>query len=142
MKIKLVELESEMKAAFSLRIQVFVLEQSVPEDEELDAYDSAALHAIAVIDEEVIGTGRLLTHNPNYGQIGRMAVHKEWRRQNVGGQILLYLEKEASIRGITQIRLNAQEYVKSFYSLHGYIEHGNLFVEAGISHIEMRKDIK
>jgi predicted GNAT family N-acyltransferase len=96
MKIKLVELESEMEAAFSLRIQVFVLEQSVPEDEELDEYDSAALHAIAVVDEDVIGTGRLLSHNPNYGQIGRMAVHKEWRRQNVGGQILLYLEKEVS----------------------------------------------
>ncbi|MAZ60438.1 MAG: GNAT family N-acetyltransferase, partial [Chloroflexi bacterium] len=62
--------------------------------------------------------------------------------QNVGGQILLYLEKEASNRGITQIRLNAQEYVKLFYSLHGYIEHGDLFFEAGISHIEMRKDIK
>ena len=52
MKIKLVELESEMQAAFALRIQVFVLEQSVPEDEELDEYDSTAMHAIAIFNEE------------------------------------------------------------------------------------------
>ena len=142
MKIKLVELESEMQAAFALRIQVFVLEQSVPEDEELDGYDSTAIHAIAIFNELVVGTARLLIHNSTCGQIGRMAVRKQWRRQNIGGQILSYLEKEASSQGITQIMLHAQEYVKLFYSHHGYVEHGDPFLEAGISHIEMRKDIK
>ncbi|MEE2881385.1 MAG: GNAT family N-acetyltransferase [Chloroflexota bacterium] len=141
-KIKLVERESEMQAAFALRIQVFVLEQSVPEDEELDEYDSTAIHAIAVVGEEVIGTARLLIHNSTCGQIGRMALGESWRRQGIGGQILLYLEKEASSRGITQIMLHAQEYIKTFYSGHGYIEHGDPFLEAGISHIEMLKDIK
>jgi predicted GNAT family N-acyltransferase len=37
--------------------------------------------------------------------------------------------------------LHAQEYVKSFYASHGYVEHGEVFLEVNIPHIEMRKEL-
>jgi predicted GNAT family N-acyltransferase len=57
----------------------------------------------------------------------------------VGGLILKFLEDEAREQGATEFVLHAQEYVKAFYAAHGYTEHGDMFMEAGIPHIEMRK---
>jgi predicted GNAT family N-acyltransferase len=70
-----------------------------------------------------------------------MAVDREWRRKGVGGQILLFLEEEARAQGYRSSVLHAQEYVKSFYASHGYVEHGEVFLEVNIPHIEMRKEL-
>ncbi len=140
-ELKLVETEAEMEAALAVRMRVFVAEQSVPAEEELDDEDATATHVIARHNELVIGTGRLLIRAEGTCQIGRMAVDQPWRRQGVGGQLLLYLEQEARSQGMSQVMLHAQEYVKGFYSAHGYLERGELFLEAGIPHIEMRKEI-
>lgn len=141
LEIKLVQTEAEMEAALAVRMRVFVAEQSVPAEEELDDEDATATHVIARHDELVVGTGRLLIRAEGTCQIGRMAVDQPWRRQGVGGQLLLYLEQEARSQGMSQVTLHAQEYVKSFYAAHGYLERGELFLEASIPHIEMRKEI-
>ncbi len=140
-ELKLVETEAEMEAALAVRMRVFVAEQSVPAEEELDDEDATATHVIARHNELVIGTGRLLIRAEGTCQIGRMAVDQPWRRQGVGGRLLLYLEQEARSQGMSQVMLHAQEYVKGFYAAHGYLERGELFLEAGIPHIEMRKEI-
>ncbi len=140
-ELKLVETEAEMEAALAVRMRVFVAEQSVPAEEELDDEDATATHVIARHNELVVGTGRLLIRAEGTCQIGRMAVDQPWRRQGVGGQLLLYLEQEARSQGMSQVMLHAQEYVKGFYAAHGYLERGELFLEAGIPHIEMRKEI-
>lgn len=140
-ELKLVETEADMEAALAVRMRVFVAEQSVPAEEELDDEDATATHVIARHNELVVGTGRLLIRAEGTCQIGRMAVDQPWRRQGVGGQLLLYLEQEARSQGMSQVMLHAQEYVKGFYAAHGYLERGELFLEAGIPHIEMRKEI-
>ncbi len=140
-ELKLVETEAEMEAALAVRMRVFVAEQSVPAEEELDDEDATATHVIARHNELVVGTGRLLIRAEGTCQIGRMAVDQPWRRQGVGGRLLLYLEQEARSQGMSQVMLHAQEYVKGFYAAHGYLERGELFLEAGIPHIEMRKEI-
>ena len=140
-ELKLVETEAEMESALAVRMRVFVAEQSVPAEEELDDEDATATHALARHNELVIGTARLLILGEGLCQIGRMAVDQPWRRQGVGGQLLLYLEQEARSQGMSQAMLHAQEYVKSFYAAHGYLERGEVFLEAGIRHIEMRKEI-
>ena len=140
-EVKLVETEAEMEAALAVRMRVFVAEQSVPAEEELDDDDATATHAIASHNGVVIGTGRLLIREEGVCQIGRMAVDQPWRRRGVGGQLLLHLEQEARAQGMSQATLHAQVYVKSFYAAHGYLEHGEEFLEAGILHIEMRKEI-
>ena len=137
--VKRVESEAEMEGAIGVRFRVFVAEQAVSPEEELDEADATATHAIALSGDTIIGTGRLLRQDDTTAIIGRMAVDREWRRNGVGGQILLFLEEEARAQGLRESVLHAQEYVKSFYASHGYAEHGDVFLEVNIPHIEMRK---
>ncbi len=139
--VKLVETEQELEGAIGVRFRVFVSEQSVPPEEELDEADATATHAIAISQDKVIGTGRLIVQDESTAIIGRMAVDLKWRRHGVGGRILTFLEQEARSRGLRHALLHAQEYVKSFYASHGYAEHGEVFLEVGIPHIEMRKGL-
>ncbi len=139
--VKLVETERELEAAIGVRFRVFVAEQSVPPEEELDEADATAIHAIALLDGEVVGTGRLLLGDGDTVHIGRMAVDAPQRRRGIGGAILEFLEGEARGRGYQRSVLHAQEYVKEFYASHGYQQHGESFLEVNIPHIEMRKGL-
>ena len=136
--VKLVETEQDMEAAVGIRFRVFVDEQSVPPEIELDEYDAVATHAIALLDGVAIGTGRAIVEGGS-ARIGRMAVEREHRRSGVGGLVLRFLEDETRQQGAEEFVLHAQDYVKAFYAGHGYAEHGDTFMEAGILHIEMRK---
>ena len=139
--VKLVETEEEMEGALNVRFRVFVAEQQVPMDEELDEFDSIATHAIILHQKEIVATGRVVYGNEDSAaRIGRMAVDVEWRRKGLGGLLLQFLEKEAAAQGVNTYILNAQEYVKDFYASHGYVERGETFLEANILHILMRKE--
>ena len=107
----------------------------------MDQADANATHAIALHQNRVVGTGRLLRQDADTAVIGRMAVDQEWRRRGIGGLILEHLEEVARSQGMSRSVLNAQEYVKEFYASHGYVEHGDVFLEVEITHIEMRKDL-
>jgi len=144
--IKLVETEEEMEGAMGVRFRVFVGEQKVPMEEELDETDAAATHVIVVLNRagqegEVVATGRVFYRDEDTAaRIGRMAVDIEYRRQGIGGRLLQFLEEESASQGVTTYILNAQVYVKDFYAAHGYIERGEEFLEADIVHILMRKE--
>ena len=147
--VKLVETEAELAGAINVRMRVFVSEQSIPAEVELDEADATATHAVALHQGEVVGTGRLVVDAGEVedsepapaGRIGRMAVDQPWRRQGVGGQILRFLEGEARRQGLPQCVLHAQEYVKDFYAGEGYQERGEVFLEVDIPHIEMWKEL-
>ena len=136
--IKLVESEADMEAAVGIRFRVFVDEQSVPPEIELDEYDVVATHALALLDGVAIATGRAIVEDGS-ARIGRMAVDRQYRRSGVGGLVLRFLEDEAREQGAGEFVLHAQDYVRAFYAGHGYEEHGDTFMEAGILHVEMRK---
>ncbi|MCH8745738.1 MAG: GNAT family N-acetyltransferase [Chloroflexi bacterium] len=139
--VKFVETKSELEGAINVRMRVFVVEQQIPVAEEIDDADATATHAIALYQGQIVGTGRLLYRDDGMAQIGRMAVDRQFRRQGVGGRILAFLEDEARAQGIGSCLLHAQEYVKAFYAGSGYVERGDLFLEADIPHIEMRKEL-
>ena len=130
-----------MEEAIAVRFRVFVGEQSIPPEEELDEADATATHAIALCQGKVVGTGRLLVTDSDEAQIGRMAVDSAWRRRGIASQILEFLEQSARALGVKRCVLHAQEYVKSFYAAHGYREHGDSFLEVNILHVEMRKTL-
>ena len=138
--IKLVDTETEMEGALGVRFRVFVSEQQVPMEEELDEIDASATHAIAIHNGQVIATGRVFYRDADSAaRIGRMAVDSDWRRHGIGGRLLKFLEQEATKQGVTTYILNAQVYVKDFYAANGYEERGEEFLEADIVHILMRK---
>ena len=137
--VKLVESTAEMEAVKAIRFRVFVDEQGVPPEEEMDEADATALHVLALLGSLPVGTGRLVTLPQGEGQIGRMAVYQPHRRAEVGSLILRRLEEEARRLGLTQAVLHAQTYIKAFYARQGYTEEGEVFMEAGIEHVSMRK---
>lgn len=130
--------------ATRIREIVFVAEQGVPADIELDEHDPRCLHALAR-DETgaAVGTGRLLPSERRDGRstarIGRMAVLKAWRGQGIGSAILLRLLEAARDRADTDVVLASQLHARDFYLAHGFLEEGEEFLDAGIPHRAMRR---
>jgi predicted GNAT family N-acyltransferase len=125
--------------AYALRQRVFVGEQGVPAELERDALDEGAFHAVALDGARCVGTGRLVAQAGGVGRVGRMAVDAAHRRGGVGARVLEALEARARADGVREIELHAQCYVEDFYRRHGYAREGDVFEEAGIAHVVMRK---
>lgn len=117
-----------------IRQTVFVREQHVPVELEWDEFDARCLHLLAADSaENPIGTARLLPT----GIIGRMAVLKEWRGNDVGSALVLRLLEEARKKQIEQVTLSAQLHAMPFYVKFGFQIVGEEFTEAGIPHVKM-----
>ncbi len=122
--------------AGAIRFEVFVEEQQVPIAEELDAMDAECLHALAFNQQGVaVATGRLLPD----GHIGRMAVRLSERGKGVGAAVLQALVESAQTRGFKEVVLGAQLHAKGFYLKQGFVEFGDVFLDANIEHVMMRK---
>ena len=121
--------------ASTVRHEVFVVEQNVPVDIELDAHDAEGVHAVAYDENNrPVGTGRLLPD----AHIGRMAVVLACRGQGVGSVLLEHLIHQARQRDYPQVVLSAQTHAQLFYERYGFIAEGPLYMDAGIEHILMR----
>ena len=123
--------QASSKILTAIRLQVFVEEQQVPESEEIDEHDVTALHWLAYgPNDEVMATARMLDD----GQVGRMAVLKEFRQKGVGSSLMRNMIRYAVIAGMKQLFLNAQIKAIPFYERFGFAAQGNPFMDAGISH--------
>jgi len=125
---------------FRLRCEVFVSEQGVPLELELDALDDAATHLAALRDSEVVGTLRILQDGAA-AKIGRVAVRAALRQAGIGSALMRRAAAIVSERGFSEILLHAQVAVAGFYRRLGYVEEGDVFDEAGIPHITMRRKL-
>ena len=134
--------KKDQSDCFAIRSEVFVEEQGVPKEEELDGLDRTSMHALARVNGIPVATGRLITIDNKDAIIGRMAVKLEYRRIGIASLILDFLEEKARKKGIQNITLEAQEYVKQFYSDHGYSERGEVFLDVGIPHVKMAKELR
>lgn len=130
------------EAARQIRTEVFVHEQQIPLELEWDEDDSTALHAVAYNRLGMpVATGRLLQHGPDVARIGRMAVSRVLRGSGLGRAILQALMEAARLRGDRSVILHAQRSAEGFYHQLGFAGHGDPFEEAGIPHLEMRKEL-
>jgi predicted GNAT family N-acyltransferase len=134
-QIELMEWERAREEARRVRFAVFVEEQGVPPEIEIDERDAQCIHALARVDGRVVGTGRLLPD----AHVGRMAVLRECRGTGVGGAILERLVERARGRGDREIVLSAQVHAIPFYARHGFAAFGPVYEEAGIPHQDMRR---
>ena len=134
--------KKDQSDCFAIRTEVFVEEQGVPKEEELDGLDRTSMHALARINSIPVATGRLITIDNKNAKIGRMAVKLQYRRIGIASLVLDFLEEKARKKGIQNITLEAQEYVKRFYSDRGYSERGKVFLDVGIPHVKMAKELR
>ncbi len=142
---------ADMQAVFAVRQTVFVLGQGVPPELERDALDAFADHAVAVQDGRVVGTGRLLDGRTDeaghlvpgtagtVGTVGRMAVLDAVRGGGVGRALLDLLVATAAARGRPVVELHAQVHARGFYERAGFLPYGQVYLEAGIEHVGMRR---
>jgi len=131
---------ARMEQAWALRRRVFIEEQHVPEEIELDADDARAIHALALEGERPVGCGRMLERE-GYVKIGRMAVLGERRRAGVGCRVLAFLVERARERGFKRAVLDAQLHAEGFYLKQGFTPVGEVFEEAGIMHRRMERTL-
>ena len=124
-------------SAFLVRQAVFIQEQKVPAELELDEYDPLAAHALAYVDGRCVGTGRLVHLDDRQAQIGRMAVLAPYRNQGVGRLILGELTELAKSQGMESIVLHSQVVAIPFYEKLGFQAQGPIYDEAGIPHRNM-----
>ena len=124
---------SNTKDICAIRYEVFVDEQNVPVDLEIDGLDGKAKHALAFVDGVPIGTGRIL----NDGDIGRVAVLKNYRGLGIVKLIMKELIKWAEDMTIEKVWLASQWHAHSFYLDLGFDCVGEIYKEAGIDHIKM-----
>ncbi len=119
----------------AIRFKVFVEEQHVPPDLELDGRDPACRHVLAEVPGRgFVGTGRLLPD----GRIGRLAVLADCRGAGIGRAMMERLLSLARAAGFPEVILHAQEQVVGFYAGLGFRAEGERFFEAGIPHRLMR----
>ncbi len=136
---KLVTSNTEQEGSFAVRRQVFIEEQSIPEEIELDEYEEESLYLVVKDGEDVIGTARFRFPEAGLAKIERMAILKPFRRMGIGSRIMSFLIEELSKRGVEQVVLHAQYSVRAFYGSCGFEETGSPFLEADIKHIKMQR---
>ncbi|MFW6018158.1 MAG: GNAT family N-acetyltransferase [Halapricum sp.] len=125
--------------ALSVRTEVFVDEQGVPAEIEVDEHESAATHFVAYDGDEPIATGRLREPEQATGKVERLAVRADYREQGIGTTLMERIEAAARDREVETLRLHSQVRAVPFYASLGYERVGERFEEAGIPHVEMRK---
>ncbi len=142
---------ADFPALFALRHDVFVIGQCVPVELERDALDAGADHALALLEGRVVGTGRLIDGRTDaagslvpetagtVGTIGRMAVAAPARGGGIGRAVLDLLVARAVERGLAVVELHAQLHARNFYERAGFCAHGDVYLEAGIEHVGMRR---
>ena len=135
LEIRPIKNKKELDQIIEIRKQVFVKEQDVPLDLEVDGLDPEAEHIIAYYNGKPIGCARIRTND--YCKLERIAILKEYRNRGFGKKLTKYLVNYCKSKNFNEISLHSQTYVSDFYKKLGFKERGKTFFEAGIEHIEM-----
>ena len=134
--VQIVSWQSHRDALLSVRQEVFVVEQKVPAEEEVDDLDPVSTHFLVCdSDGTAIGTARVLTD----GHIGRVAVLKPKRGQGIGRALTEAATAYLKSQQFETAKLNSQLAVTEFYERLGFESHGEVFYECDIAHIAMHK---
>lgn len=140
MEIRKVTTKKELDDAFFVRMTVFVEEQHVPEEEELDEYDETATHFIGYEDNQPVAAGRIRFVD-DYGKLERICVLKEFRGKHFGQMLMEEMENTILENGVNNAKLNAQTHAESFYNQLNYKTVSDVFMDAGIPHVTMVKEL-
>ena len=136
--ITVVDWHQQREALQAIRKTVFIDEQQVPKELEWDGLDADCTQFLARFNSKPVATARLTPQ----GQIGRMAVLRQYRGNGVGSRLLNAVLEQARRAGHDEVFLHAQVSVIEFYEKHGFTAEGDIFIDAGIEHRTMRLSLK
>lgn len=137
-RVEITGWDEAQKSAGPLRFAAFFEPDARP-GVEVDAQDPQSVHAVAYNDGgKAVGTGRLLPD----GQIGQLAVAKEWRRLGVGAALIEALVREAMKHGYADVTITAPLQAAEFYRAQGFAAEGKVFKEGNVLQQKMRKALR
>lgn len=132
---------NDLETCLQLRRIVFINEQNVPEDEEVDEYDQTAIHLLAFDGGTPVGTARIVVQG-EVGKIGRVCVLKTHRGTGLGADLInAALDHLRGLSDLTTARLGAQTYALGFYQRLGFTAFGDEYIDAGIAHFDMERPL-
>lgn len=141
MQVKIVTNDQELQDAYSIRSKVFIEEQNVPAEEEIDEHEACAAHFVLYdASGAAIAAGRFRVLE-GIGKVERICVVKEQRGTGVGKLLMDRIEEYAHDQGISNLKLNAQTQAIPFYAKLGYEIVSEEFLDAGIPHRTMKKSL-
>lgn len=138
MEVKQVSTKEQLEDAFTVRRAVFVQEQQVPEEEEIDQFEDDSTHVVLYDNKEPVGAGRVRVLD-GIGKLERICVLSTSRQKGAGKLIVEKLEDVATAQGVSKLKLNAQTHAIPFYERLGYETVSDVFMDAGIPHVTMIK---
>lgn len=131
----------DLAACHAIRRAVFIEEQAVPEDLEIDDLDGEAIHLLAVTGGRAVGTARILLAGET-GKIGRVAVLADQRGTGLGAALIrAALDELRAQPGVTTAKLGAQTHALGFYERLGFVAFGPVYDDAGIPHRDMTRPL-
>jgi predicted GNAT family N-acyltransferase len=131
--------QNQYEDALLVRKEVFVEEQEVPIELEVDEFEENSFHFVVYDQEEPIAAGRLRPLEKEMAKVERICVKKSYRGSGIGKLIMEKIEETAKHKGISTLKLNAQTHAEKFYELLGYETYSDIFMDAGIPHVSMKK---
>lgn len=136
------KLESPIyRDALSIRMTVFVEEQSVPKEIEIDEHEADCWHIVIYDNDKPVATARILMIDATVAKVQRVAVLKEFRKKHIGRELMQLVVPKAILLGAKVLKVGAQKHAVPFYIKLGYEIIGNEYLEAGIPHYDMIKKI-
>ncbi|WP_214629749.1 GNAT family N-acetyltransferase [Paenibacillus agaridevorans] len=132
--------KEQLEQAFAIRTEVFVKEQGVPLEAEIDEYEGESSHVLVRYDGEPAGTGRVRSLD-RVAKLERICVREKFRKAGIGAAIMKELEAIAREQGLTKAKLHSQTQAADFYEKSGYTIDSDLFMEENIPHVRMIKPL-
>ncbi len=132
--------DANIEEALAIRREVFVEDQNVPEELEIDGLDNAAEHYIGYVDERAVSTARIrLDDKDEHAKIERVSVLSKYQGNGYGKALMVHILSELETRGVIGAHLESQVHARRFYERLGFSAVGETFMDAGIPHIKMKK---
>lgn len=140
--IRFIQNSKDMLSCLELRRTVFIEEQNVPENEEVDGDDPDCDHILLTISDIPVGAARLKYYD-DFVKVQRVCVLKNYRGQGIGSNIINFIIRHVEKNDIrSSVRLGSQIHALEFYKGLGFIEFGEEYLDAGILHKDMEYKIK
>lgn len=135
--IRIAASEEDVLKTMVVRGIVFIEEQEVDWEGEIDEFEDSSVHILAEWDGQPAGAARLRLLEDGWAKLERIAVRPRWRGRGLARGLTAFLVEEAARRGATRLKLHAQSYLEEFYAGYGFRRQGANFDECGIDHVLM-----
>jgi predicted GNAT family N-acyltransferase len=140
LSLRIATSEEDVLKVHVVRGIVFIEEQQVPYEGEIDQFEKTATHFLGEADGQPVAAGRLRHLEEGWVKVERIAVRPRWRGRGYGKEIVAFMLDHALAQGARKFKMHAQVHLEDFYRKFGFRREGAVFDECGIDHILMIRE--